>query len=94
MTYKVFEENSSKRNDTITDKIENEDEVAVNGDSENFENIKEPVSYKFFVEPTEYVLGVADLTGELMRRCINSLGSGDTGTSFECCKTLQDFYKS
>ncbi|KAM8703333.1 hypothetical protein ACLKA7_008023 [Drosophila subpalustris] len=35
---------------------------------------------------------VSDLTGELMRRCINSLGSGDTETCMETCKALQQFY--
>lgn len=48
--------------------------------------------FYFFVDPTEYILGVSDLTGELMRRCINSLGSGDTDTCMETCKTLQQFY--
>ncbi|XP_023164227.1 translin-associated protein X [Drosophila hydei] len=48
--------------------------------------------FQFYVDPTEYVLGVSDLTGELMRRCINSLGSGDTDTCMETCKALQQFY--
>uniref|UniRef100_A0A1I8N180 Translin-associated protein X n=1 Tax=Musca domestica TaxID=7370 RepID=A0A1I8N180_MUSDO len=46
----------------------------------------------FFVDPNEYILGVSDLTGELMRRCINSLGSGETDTCLSCCKALQKFY--
>ncbi|XP_073821202.1 translin associated factor X [Musca autumnalis] len=46
----------------------------------------------FFVDPTEYILGVSDLTGELMRRCINSLGSGETDTCLSCCKVLQKFF--
>ncbi|XP_017009180.2 translin-associated protein X [Drosophila takahashii] len=51
-----------------------------------------PRKFQFFVDPTEYILGLSDLTGELMRRCINSLGSGDTDTCLETCKTLQHFY--
>lgn len=51
-----------------------------------------PKKFQFFVDPTEYILGLSDLTGELMRRCINSLGSGDTDTCLETCKTLQHFY--
>lgn len=51
-----------------------------------------PEKFQFFVDPTEYILGVSDLTGELMRRCINSLGSGDTETCMETCKALQQFY--
>lgn len=44
------------------------------------------------VDPTEYILGLTDLTGELMRRCINSLGSGETDTCMDTCKALQRFY--
>ncbi|XP_030369441.1 translin-associated protein X [Scaptodrosophila lebanonensis] len=48
--------------------------------------------FHFFVDPNEYILGVSDLTGELMRRCINSLGSGDTDTCMVTCRVLQQFY--
>ncbi|TDG51384.1 hypothetical protein AWZ03_002179 [Drosophila navojoa] len=54
--------------------------------------VKAVEKFQFFVDPTEYILGVSDLTGELMRRCINSLGSGDTDTCMETCKALQQFY--
>lgn len=30
-----------------------------------------------FIPTLDYVMGVADLTGELMRRCVSSLGTGD-----------------
>jgi len=56
------------------------------------EEKESPKKFQFFVDPTEYILGLSDLTGELMRRCINSLGSGDTDTCLETCKTLQHFY--
>ncbi|XP_017472587.1 PREDICTED: translin-associated protein X isoform X2 [Rhagoletis zephyria] len=46
----------------------------------------------FVVDPTEFILGIADLTGELMRRCINSLGSGETNVCLESCKVLQQFF--
>ncbi|XP_061402850.1 translin-associated protein X [Musca vetustissima] len=49
-------------------------------------------STMFFVDPNEYILGVSDLTGELMRRCINSLCSGETDTTMACCKALQKFF--
>uniref|UniRef100_A0A034VYP2 Translin-associated protein X n=1 Tax=Bactrocera dorsalis TaxID=27457 RepID=A0A034VYP2_BACDO len=51
-----------------------------------------PQKFEFFVDPTEYILGIADLTGELMRRCINSLGSGETDVCLETCKVLQQLY--
>lgn len=52
----------------------------------------EPQKFEFFVDPTEYILGISDLTGELMRRCINSLGSGETDVCLETCKVLQQLY--
>uniref|UniRef100_A0A1A9ZQ39 Translin-associated protein X n=1 Tax=Glossina pallidipes TaxID=7398 RepID=A0A1A9ZQ39_GLOPL len=49
--------------------------------------------FSFHVEPSEYILGISDLSGELMRRCINSLGSGETDTCLLICKVLQHLYK-
>lgn len=42
------------------------------------------------VPPSEYILGVADLTGEMMRRAINSVGAGDLDRPFEICNFLQE----
>lgn len=47
---------------------------------------------KLLVEPLEFILGVGDLTGELMRKCINSLGSGDDDSSFIIANSLKSFY--
>lgn len=44
------------------------------------------------IDPGEYMLGLADLTGEVMRNCINSLGSGDTDNCFKTCKFLQNLF--
>uniref|UniRef100_T1GRU4 Uncharacterized protein n=1 Tax=Megaselia scalaris TaxID=36166 RepID=T1GRU4_MEGSC len=44
------------------------------------------------VDPMEFILGVGDLTGELMRKCINSLGSGDVQTSFAIGNSLKAFF--
>lgn len=46
----------------------------------------------FKLIPSEFILGLADLTGEVMRNCINSLGSGDTDSCFRGCKFLQSIY--
>lgn len=51
-----------------------------------------PECKSFFVDPTEYILGVSDLTGELMRRCINSLGSGETVACLSSCNVLQQCF--
>lgn len=42
------------------------------------------------VPPLEYFLGVADLTGELMRLAINSVGNGDLDTPVEVCQFLRE----
>jgi len=49
-------------------------------------------SDSFDIIPPEFILGLADLTGEVMRNCINSLGSGDTDNCFKTCKFLQNIY--
>lgn len=53
---------------------------------------EEDVSFKLI--PSEFILGLADLTGEVMRNCINSLGSGDTDNCFKTCKFLQNIYSN
>lgn len=67
-------------------------------DLSDWEQIQERFKYKssddseechFSLIPTEYILGLADLTGEIMRNCINSLGSGDTDNCFKTCRFLQ-----
>lgn len=40
----------------------------------------------------DYVYGIADLTGELMRMAINSVGSGNFSAVDEICTTLQQIY--
>lgn len=45
---------------------------------------------KVLVPPSEYVLGIADLTGEMMRRAIHSVGDGDLNRPFEICSILQE----
>lgn len=41
----------------------------------------------------DYMLGLADLTGELMRRTINSIASGDNDESFYVCQVIRDLYR-
>lgn len=69
----------------------------------DWEQVQERFKYKsedegsseetsFELIPSEFILGLADLTGEIMRNCINSLGSGDTDNCFKTCKFLQSIY--
>lgn len=41
---------------------------------------------------TDYMLGLADLTGELMRRAINSISNGDSEECFYACQVVRDLY--
>lgn len=42
-----------------------------------------------FVPFLDYILGLADLTGELMRQCVSSIGSGNVANVSKCCLFLQ-----
>ncbi|TNN58081.1 Translin-associated protein X [Liparis tanakae] len=46
----------------------------------------------FQVTPSDYLLGVADLTGELMRLCISSVGNGDIDTPFQVSQFLRQIH--
>jgi len=44
------------------------------------------------VTPTDYILGIADLTGELMRKCINNLAIGDVTSCYQTCNFVRQIY--
>ncbi|CAG2235366.1 translin-associated protein X-like [Mytilus edulis] len=50
---------------------------------------KELREVQVHVPPTEYFLGLADLTGELMRLAVGSVGKGDLDTPFQVRDFLQ-----
>ncbi|XP_051936479.1 translin-associated protein X isoform X2 [Hippocampus zosterae] len=52
----------------------------------------EPHVITFQVMPADYLLGVADLTGELMRLCISSVGNGDIDTPFQLSQFLRQIH--
>ncbi|XP_066157784.1 translin-associated protein X isoform X1 [Euwallacea fornicatus] len=59
------------------------------------------INQKFFFEDAEksifnllftqydFILGIADFTGELMRKCINTLGSGNVNDCFRICNFMR-----
>ncbi|XP_056422905.1 translin-associated protein X isoform X2 [Hyla sarda] len=49
-------------------------------------------SFNFQITPVDYLLGVADLTGELMRFCIGSVGNGDINTPFQLTQFLREIF--
>lgn len=44
--------------------------------------------------PSEFILGLADLTGELMRKCINNLSTGNVEGCFQTCDFVRNIYKA
>ncbi|XP_075059564.1 translin-associated protein X [Mixophyes fleayi] len=44
------------------------------------------------ITSVDYLLGVADLTGELMRLCISSVWNGDIDTPFQLTQFLRDIF--
>ncbi|KAM3931218.1 translin-associated protein X isoform 2-T2 [Leptodactylus fuscus] len=51
-----------------------------------------PEDFSFQITPVDYLLGVADLTGELMRLCISSVGNGDIDTPFQLTQFLREIF--
>ena len=56
------------------------------------EVIPEKITIDLHIPPNEYMLGMADFTGELMRMCINSVGSGDRDTPFQLVSFMREIY--
>lgn len=54
------------------------------------QNISKKISLK--IVPSDFILGVADLTGELMRKCFKTLSIGDTQSCFEICNFVKNVY--
>jgi len=71
------------------DKIE-EGAACVTNTAENVATSVTGCSLSVTVPQSEYILGLADLTGELMRNAINSLGSGNMDVCFVLLDILQN----
>ena len=51
-----------------------------------------PSKIKLPIPPAEYILGISDLTGELMRLAINSVGQGNLTTPLDICQILRKIH--
>ncbi|XP_014219153.1 translin-associated protein X [Copidosoma floridanum] len=60
---------------------------------ETDESNDNPKMVQTLVAPVEYVLGIADLTGELMRKCISNLAIGDISSCYQTCNFVRSIYK-
>ncbi|XP_046405145.1 translin-associated protein X [Ischnura elegans] len=63
-------------------------EIPIEGDA-----VPKEVEIKTVLPPIDYIMGVADLTGELMRKCINSLGTGDISICHQTCSFVREIYR-
>lgn len=79
--------------DQLKYKLVNSDETDSVATEEESDEPQQEIEIRCPLPPMEFVLGVGDLTGEVMRKCINSLGSGDVDSCFEHCRFLQELYK-
>ncbi|XP_022097266.1 translin-associated protein X-like [Acanthaster planci] len=61
-------------------------------DQENLPRTPPMRTLALHLSPTDYVLGMADFTGELMRACINGIGAGDAQTPFALVAFLRQLY--
>ncbi|XP_041351318.1 translin-associated protein X-like isoform X2 [Gigantopelta aegis] len=59
-----------------------------------FNSTESPTVSQVYVPPVEYMLGIADLTGELMRLTINSVGAGDLETPFKVRDFMQIIHEA
>lgn len=84
LKYKVQPEQPKKPNEKAEGEASSDEEP---------DSKPEPIDMICLMPPMEFVLGVGDLTGEVMRKCINSLGSGDVDSCFDHCRFLQELYK-
>lgn len=73
--------------------VAEDDENATADDSEaNQLPTNQMKTFVCLVQPIEFMLGLGDLCGEVMRHCINALGSGDLDECFEARRFLQFLY--
>lgn len=90
LTFPMSMVTTDKQNETTCTK-DNEETKGLDSDSTTGSKVD---TIQVFVPPTEYMLGVSDLTGELMRLAINSVGAGNLGIPFEICKFLRKMESS
>ncbi|KAF7286925.1 hypothetical protein GWI33_003191 [Rhynchophorus ferrugineus] len=56
----------------------------------NFQyNDEEATQFQLLFSQYDFIMGIADFTGELMRKCINSLGGGNINDCFQLCNFVR-----
>ena len=88
----TIEEKSKYANDETKTPNDQEMKEFYDHQTENLIN-KQIKSIRTPLIPHDYILGIADLTGELMRKCINNLSSGNIAGCFDTCIFVRSMYK-
>jgi predicted translin family RNA/ssDNA-binding protein len=68
-------------------------DVAAPAAAESAEPVPAAETVRFVVSPRDYMLGIADLTGECMRMCINALGDRDEQRPFRVCSFVRHIFE-
>lgn len=77
-TYEIKSESSTENEDeAVTDQIQSDDTNT---------------RIECLVQPNDFMLGLADLSGEIMRKCVNSLGVGDVDACYTARNFIQQIY--
>lgn len=96
LTYPVKSDDGNRKEKTTDEQSAVTDEAAVEAvtAATSAASLDGPMvkEIKCLVQPIEFMLGLADLSGEIMRKCINALGSGDVNTCHKACQFLQNLY--
>ena len=86
LTYTLKLEDDNKQMEVVTD------EQPAASDAPAVDVPAATKEIKCLVQPIEFMLGLTDLSGEIMRKCINALGSGDVNTCRKACQFIQHLY--
>ncbi|XP_053692191.1 translin-associated protein X [Sabethes cyaneus] len=92
LMYQISTDGSADKTHCNHDGIENPDSETFNNDNDSQQSINQN-QISCLLQPLDFVLGIGDLSGEVMRKCINSLGSGDVDSCFDHRRFLQELYK-
>ncbi|XP_058812394.1 translin-associated protein X [Topomyia yanbarensis] len=89
LTYKIAPDSAEGKKIVSDENDQPETEDEEDGD----ESPKKQVEISCLLSPMDFVLGIGDLSGEVMRKCVNSLGSGDVDSCFDHRRFMQELYK-
>ncbi|KAJ8672793.1 hypothetical protein QAD02_004053 [Eretmocerus hayati] len=92
ITFYWYLQNSTLYHWTNLEESMKYDKASTNNEEESSDRKTIEKSIQTIVPPVEYILGIADLTGELMRKCINNLASGDISSCYETCNFVRKMY--